>query len=114
MLAAILLCGASIASAEEPALHEKMMNKLFRGVVNFSTGWTEIPVQTYHIWTNEGWVAGAFRGPFDGLGMFVARTVAGMVEIATFPFPLPTYGPLMQPAYVWDQEPRDDVRGTGQ
>lgn len=108
-LASLFLSTASPALAEEPSVPEKMTGKLVRGTVNFATGWTEIPFQTYRVWNDEGWVAGLFRGPIDGFGLFVARTFAGMVEIATFPVPLPTFDAIIQPAYAWEAEPRRNV-----
>ena len=104
-----LLGPVTTASAEEPSLAQQMQEKLVRGAVNFSTGWLEIPIQIHDVWTQEGWVAGLFRGPVDGIGMFVARTVAGMVEIVTFSIPLPTYRPIIQPAYAWSPDVQPDV-----
>lgn len=100
--------------AEEPTLAERMKDKFVRGVVNVSTGWMELPVQVHEVWKNEGWVAGLFRGPIDGIGMFFARTVAGMVEIVTFPVPLPTYDPIVKPVYAWSPDPSNDVMTASQ
>jgi len=98
------------AQAEEPAnLETQISQKFLRGVVNLSTGWMEIPRQVYEVGQNEGWVTGVLRGPFDGIGMFFARTVAGAVEVATFPVLLPPYQPILSPAYVWESERVDDV-----
>jgi hypothetical protein len=37
--------------------------------------------------------------------MTLARTVAGIYEIFTFPIPIPLhYQPLIQPPYVWQPE----------
>lgn len=109
LLASLFLATASPALAEEPSVPDKMTGKLVRGTVNFATGWTEIPLRTYRVWNDEGWMAGLFRGPIDGFGWFIARTFAGMVEIATFPVPLPTFDAMIQPAYAWGPEPRRDV-----
>lgn len=94
------------AVAEEPGLAQQIGTKFVRGVANLTTGWVEIPKQIYVVGTNEGWVAGALRGPFDGLGMFAARTIAGAYEILTFPIPVPpNYHPMFSPDYVWETEP---------
>lgn len=104
-----ILC-VSPVQAEEPAnLETRISQKFVRGVVNLSTGWMEIPRQVYEVGQSEGWVTGVLRGPFDGIGMFFARTVAGVVEVATFPIPLPTYQPILSPAYAWEPEGVDDV-----
>lgn len=89
-----------------PGLPEQIGVKLARGVTNFCFGWTEVPKQIYLVGRNEGWLTGSLRGPVDGLGWFVARTIAGMYEIFTFPIPLPPrYQPLMTPEFVWQNEP---------
>jgi hypothetical protein len=41
--------------------------------------------------------------------MLFARTVAGVVETATFLVPLPTYKPLLTPTYAWESELPSDV-----
>lgn len=94
------------AAAEEPGVAQQIGTKFVRGVANLTTGWVELPKQIYVVGTNEGWVAGALRGPFDGLGMFAARTIAGAYEILTFPIPVPpNYQPMLSPEYVWETEP---------
>jgi putative exosortase-associated protein (TIGR04073 family) len=85
--------------------------KLGRGTANLTTGWAEFPKQIYVVGRNEGWAGVAFRGVIDGLGMTVARTLAGAYEIISFPFPIPPrYQPLMQPALVWQPDPESRPR----
>jgi putative exosortase-associated protein (TIGR04073 family) len=92
-------------SDESPVI-EKIISKLSRGAINFATGWLELPKQIYSVGHDEGWTAGALRGPIDGLGMFLARTIAGAYEVLTFPLPLPShYQPMLHPIYVWQPEP---------
>jgi putative exosortase-associated protein (TIGR04073 family) len=89
-------------AAEEPSTASQIGTKFLRGAANFATGWVEFPKQIYLVGQNEGWVTGAIRGPIDGLGWFVARTVGGAYEVLTFPFPIPFhYQPLFTPEYVW-------------
>ena len=109
VLVASLVVDAQARADESHALSERISGKLIRGLVNLSTGWIEVPRQIYEVGTHEGWVRGVLRGPFDGIGMFFARTVAGAVETATFPVPLPTYTPLLKPAYVWGSEDPSDM-----
>jgi putative exosortase-associated protein (TIGR04073 family) len=105
-MAVVLVAGLSgIAPAQADdaqSLSHEVSEKFLRGMVNLSTGWIEVPRQIYEVGSNEGWVRGVLRGPFDGIGMFFARTVAGAVEMATFPVPLPTYQPLVTPRYPWE------------
>ncbi|MEQ1654357.1 MAG: exosortase system-associated protein, TIGR04073 family [Nitrospira sp.] len=108
VLLAVLIVGLvayTPAQADEsPALSDRISGKLIRGMVNLSTGWIEVPRQIYEVGTHEGWVRGLLRGPFDGIGMFFARTAAGAIETATFAVPFPTYKPLLKPAYAWEPE----------
>ena len=106
LIACLVVLASTQAVAEEPGIPQQIGTKFVRGVANLATGWVEIPKQIYVVGTNEGWVAGALRGPFDGLGMFAARTIAGAYEILTFPVPVPPhYQPLVHPDFVWEAEP---------
>lgn len=100
------------ADAEKSGVAERAGAKLVRGVVNVATGWAEIVKQPYRIGTQDGWLAGMLRGPIEGLGMVLARTVGGAYEILTFPFPIPPgYQPMVEPNYVWQRE--EDVSRSG-
>ncbi len=100
---------SAISQEEAPSLLYQVAMKLVRGIANFTSGWVEIPKQIYLVGQNEGWLTGALRGPMDGLGMFVARTIAGAYEMVSFPFPIPPhYQPLLQPDFVWQPEPPSD------
>lgn len=107
-MAVVLVSSLSVvaqAQADESRpIGRQVSEKFIRGIVNLSTGWVEVPRQIYEVGTNEGWVRGVLRGPFDGIGMFFARTVAGAVEMATFPIPLPTYKPMLTPTFAWEAE----------
>jgi putative exosortase-associated protein (TIGR04073 family) len=104
-MATILVLAGDLVRAEDPSLPEQIGTKFVRGVANLAAGWVEIPKQIYEVGSNEGWVVGALRGPFDGLGMFAARTIAGAYEILTFPIPVPPrYQPLVEPEFVWEAE----------
>ncbi|MBI4573486.1 MAG: exosortase system-associated protein, TIGR04073 family [candidate division NC10 bacterium] len=88
--------------------------KLGRGVVNAATGWVEIPRQSV-IGGKENGVLGGFGGFFKGIGLGVARTLAGAFEIATFWIPVPErFEPVMQPPTVFEDEspPRASVGET--
>ncbi len=111
-LCVVLLIGDVVISrAEEPPIWRQAGMKLLRGAINLSTGWMELPKQIYLIGQAEGWVTGALRGPIDGLGMLVARTVAGAYEVLTFPIPVPPrYQPLFEPSFVWQHDPSPSVQ----
>ena len=85
--------------------------KLGRGIINAGFGVLEIPVKVYDVNREEGGLAAISYGTLKGIGFFVAREVVGVVEIATFPIPLPGatdspnesgwgYGPWMHPEFV--------------
>lgn len=94
------------AHAKEMSVPARIGTKLMRGAANLVTGVGEIPKQIYLIGHKEGWVQGAFRGPLEGIGMCIARTVAGAYEVLTFPIPLPpSYQPMLLPEYIWQPEP---------
>lgn len=99
-----------VAQADEPSYPERIGTKLFRGMINLTTGVGEFPKQIYLVAQKEGWMQGLVRGPVEGLGMFIARTVAGAYEVATFPLPIPPgYQPMLLPEYVWQPEPPSQV-----
>ena len=93
------------AQAGEQPIPIAIGTKLTRGVVNLATGWMELPKQIVVIGREKGWASGVFRGSIDGLGMGLARTLAGAYEILSFPLPLPSrYEPMLLPDYVWEAE----------
>jgi len=106
MVLCLSLADAAGAQTEEQSVPGQFGTKFVRGVANLATGMGEFPKQIYLIWEKEGWVQGTFRGPIEGLGMFIARTVAGAYEVVTFPVPVPSgYQPMLLPEYVWQPEP---------
>lgn len=102
--------GALAEEQSPPAVPARIGTKFVRGLANLVTGVGEFPKQIYLIGKNEGWVQGTFRGPVEGLGMFIARSVAGVYELATFPIPVPPgYQPMLLPEYVWQLEPTSQL-----
>lgn len=89
------------ASAEEVVTG--MSHKFVRGLANIGTGWLELPKQIYVTTKEDGGVQGGFIGPFKGIGMTLARTLAGVLEVTTFFLAYPNfYEPYFDPPYVWD------------
>ncbi len=82
-----------------------MGNKAARGITNVATGWLELPKQIYVTSKDGGAVQGIFLGPLKGIGMTIARTLAGAGELVTFFIPYPGfYDPFIEPQYVWQKE----------
>uniref|UniRef100_A0A831XD47 Exosortase system-associated protein, TIGR04073 family n=1 Tax=Geobacter metallireducens TaxID=28232 RepID=A0A831XD47_GEOME len=96
---------ASIEDASAQEVVDGMANKFARGVANAATGWLEFPKQIHITWREEGAARGLTVGPLKGVGMTVARTLAGAGEAATFFISWPGFfEPYMDPAYVWEKE----------
>jgi putative exosortase-associated protein (TIGR04073 family) len=94
-------------------ISEGPLKKLGRGVSNLIFGPFEILIQPYEVNKEEGGISALTYGVFKGVYYFLTRAVVGVVEIVTFPFPLPGaspsgfkdewgYGPLIQPEWVFD------------
>lgn len=106
-----MVVGTSYCAADDvpPVLYP--VEKLSRGIANVALGPLEILYHTYNVTQNDGGVKGITYGPLSGICYFVCRELVGVLEIATFLFPLPGcpndpndagwgYGPIMQPEWV--------------
>ena len=79
--------------------------KLARGFINVITGWVEIPKGADETSKTSGPAVGLTWGLMRGLGHSFIRTVGGVYEVVTFPFPAPPeYKPVMRPEYVFTCE----------
>ena len=105
----VALFGANVATAGNP------IEKLGRGVANVAFGPLELLMKPYDVANEKGNIAGLTYGVFKGVAYTIAREVVGVVDIVTFPVPLPGctddpldagwgYGPIMRPAWVVDVE----------
>lgn len=111
---AVSLFGAFNASAATgPNWIEYPLEKLGRGVANVAFGPLELLIQPWDVNNDQGAIASLTYGVFKGIVWTVAREVVGVIDIVTFPFPLPEcpmdelesgwgYGPIMRPAWVVD------------
>ncbi|MBI3878292.1 MAG: exosortase system-associated protein, TIGR04073 family [Verrucomicrobia bacterium] len=100
MAGAAALLGAGCAGPER---------KLGRGIVNLTEftragEWRRSVEQTA---LYEGPEAGYTTGFIRGANRTFARTMLGVAEVATFPFPTPTYDPIELPyTWFWDSTTR--------
>ena len=112
---AVLFLGSASLSAEDKPWPMYPVEKLSRGIANAAFGVLEIPMKWHDVTTEKGGIAGLTYGSLKGICYFIAREVVGVVDIATFLFPLPGcpnninevgwgYGPIMTPAWVVDVE----------
>ena len=108
-LAVAALVVAAVAAM--PIAHAEMIDryagqnpirKLGRGLANTFGGLLEVPMTISHVSAQEGPVAGFTVGTLYGAGAAVTRTVVGVAEVLTFPFPLPDigYGPILLPEFL--------------
>ena len=110
MLLSVFWVNISYADQERGPL-----TKLGRGIANLLTGWIEFPVTVSQSAHDRGYITGIYYGVPTGIVRTILRTVAGVYEIVTFPFPFPNeYGdPIVEPEFV--MEPLggqlEDVRG---
>ena len=107
-----VVCSNSVSAAEnEPAWFTRPAEKLGRGIANVAFGVLELPMQWTIVSREDGGIAGLTYGTLKGVGHIVARVCVGVVEIVTFPFPLPDcpeypddagwgYGPIIRPAWI--------------
>ncbi|MFZ5802008.1 MAG: exosortase system-associated protein, TIGR04073 family [Candidatus Omnitrophota bacterium] len=78
-----------------------MWTKASRGLTNILTGYGEVLYQPAEREKTERWPLAGMAGLFKGVYRGTLRTAAGVIELATFPIPLPRgYEPLMGPEFV--------------
>ena len=127
LLAALMLMGVFAVSSlqaqqlsaapenEKGAIILKPLEKLGRGIANVVFSPAELVIQMQDVKNRAGGIAGITYGPLRGIAFTLARIGVGVVDIVTFPFPLPDcpetpegfgpgYGPIMYPAWVIDVE----------
>ena len=113
--AAVLLLVVFGMSALPAAAESNMIMKLGRGIANVAFGPLELLIRPYDVSKNQGNIAAVTYGVLSGVCWTVAREVVGVVDIVTFPIPLPGctdnpldegwgYGAMMHPAWVIDAE----------
>ena len=109
----VVFCAAGALRAETVAgqdlshtegVVQDMSAKLSRGVFNVLTGWGEIPRQMIVSGQDRGWWAVLPVGISSGAIMTVVRAGVGVFEVGTFFVPIDdSYGPIIDPAFVWQK-----------
>ena len=107
------------AAAEDKSTNSRLsvilppVMKLSRGIANVAFSPLELPISWNEVNNDQGGIAGITYGTLKGIGCIFARIGVGIVDIVTFPFPLPNcpddpegygsgYGPILTPAWVID------------
>jgi putative exosortase-associated protein (TIGR04073 family) len=97
LLVLVALCFSFMA----PAFANEPKDKICRGTANLFSGFLEVPQNIDIEWKKCNPVTGTVTGLFKGLFWGIARTVSGVWDIITFPFPSPDkYDSAIQPEYV--------------
>ncbi|MGE4488346.1 MAG: exosortase system-associated protein, TIGR04073 family [Kiritimatiellales bacterium] len=96
------IAGHELSQAE--GIVQDMSSKLNRGLMNILTGWCEIPRQMIIAGRDKGLLTVIPVGIPAGAIMTVVRTGTGVFETVFFFTPVnDSYGPLIDPAYVWQK-----------
>jgi putative exosortase-associated protein (TIGR04073 family) len=94
--AALLLVAASSAGAQTAP------RKFLRGLAGMTTSILEIPGNMVAETNKRGPGEGLPLGFAKGLGMIVPRTLVGVWEFVSAPFPVPKgYAPILEPEFPW-------------
>lgn len=115
VILAVMMIGVSVQAAPDDPWVMKPVEKLGRGIANVAFGPLEILIRGWDVTQELGGIAGITYGPLKGVAHCIAREVVGVIDIVTFPVPLPDcpedpegfgagYGPIMRPAWVVDIE----------
>jgi putative exosortase-associated protein (TIGR04073 family) len=97
VLAALLLFAPPPAEAQTPA------RKVLRGFAAMTTSFLEVPGNMVAETRARGAAGGLPLGFAKGLGMIVPRTLVGVYEFVSAPFPAPRdYRPILEPEFPWD------------
>ena len=115
LMLAVMMSAVSVQAAPDDPWVMKPVEKLGRGIANVAFGPLEILIRGWDVTQELGGIAGITYGPLKGVVYCIAREVVGVIDIVTFPVPLPDcpedpegfgagYGPIMRPAWVVDIE----------
>ena len=113
LLACLLLTSPTSAHAFDYT-GQNPIRKLGRGLANVVTAPLELFVAIQDIGSHEGPIAGIFVGTLYGAAAVIEREAAGLVEIVTFPVPLPNAGfePIVEPEFVFGSDESRPVFGV--
>jgi putative exosortase-associated protein (TIGR04073 family) len=94
----------AVVSAEEWTGPAAASQKAVRGLTNAGLGVVvEVPKTVYYGTLEDGPLYGLTVGVLEGLSWGIARTLVGVYEVVTFPFPiLEGYRPIYQPHYPFE------------
>ncbi len=99
----VLVCLlTSPALAVDRNVEHTAARKVGRGLAAMTTGFLEVPGNIVKISRERGPVWGFTLGFVIGLGKIVPRTLVGVYEFLTAPFPAPPdFEPMLEPEFPW-------------
>ena len=97
----VLVSGLVTAAFAEDMVPPAAAEKAVRGLANTGLGLgVELPKTVYYDTLEDGPLYGLTVGVLEGLSWGIARTLVGIYEVVTFPFPAPEgYRPIYKPDY---------------
>ncbi len=102
-VAAIAAILALLAPVAAQAVEYTAARKAGRGLAGMTLGVLEVPGNIVKETRENGAAQGWTLGFAMGLGKIVVRTLVGVFELLTSPFPLPEgYKPILEPEFPWD------------
>lgn len=110
LFTACVLCGTLTASpfvnADEhhTGYLAGFTSRVSQGFANTTTGFIEIPKNVVNISHDQNILVGSTWGVLRGVAHTVTRTVLGVAELITSPFPTDEF---ISPPYVWDRFSED-------
>ena len=104
LVSMVLVSGPFTAIFAEELVAPRAAQKAIRGVANAGLGVViEVPKTVYYDTLEDGPLYGLTVGVLEGLSWGIARTLTGVYEVVTFPFPVPDgYRPIYQPRYPFE------------
>ncbi len=104
LVSVVLVSGPVVAAFAEEVISPAAAQKAVRGLANTGLGVVvELPKTVYYDTLEDGPLYGLTVGVLEGLSWGIARTLVGVYEIVTFPFPIPEgYRPIYKPGYPYE------------
>lgn len=104
LMLVVLVSGLVTAAFAEEVVSPAAAEKAVRGLSNTGLGLVvELPKTIYYDTLEDGPLYGLTVGILEGLSWGIARTLVGVYEVVTFPFPVPEgYRPIYKPSYPYE------------
>jgi len=101
-VARLILIVVAVLTLASAANAQTAARKFGRGLAGMTTSWLEVPGNMVDQTRKRGAAEGVPLGFAIGLGMIVPRTLVGVYEFVSAPFPAPPgYRPILQPEFPW-------------